>query len=247
MKEQILLFDLDDTLVHCNKYFNEVLGQFADLMTSWFRGQGLDDKQVLRKQLEIDLAGIQQHGLNPQRFPESLAETYAFFCSQFGIKKRKDEAEFLRQIGFGVYDIPVEPYPHMRETLEALRRDGHLLCLYTGGEASIQLRKVEQSSLSEFFQDRIFITLHKTTDYMKYLLHTHEFERERTWMIGNSVRTDVMPALENGINAIHMHAEQEWAFNQVEITAEPQGAFLKIESLNEVPGIITEHASLRND
>jgi len=238
VKEQIILFDLDDTLVHCNKYFNAVLDQFADLLSGWFGGHGVKQEHVLQKQIEIDMAGIHEHGLLPERFPESLVETYFHYCDLLGLKKRQDEADFLRKLGFSVYDIKIEPYPHMRETLNAMRADGHHLCLYTGGEPSIQLRKVEQMKLGEFFGERIFVTLHKTTEYMKYLIHHHGFEKSRTWMIGNSVRTDVMPALENGIHAIHIRAEQEWQFNEVAITAKPQGAFLNLPSLREVPDAI---------
>ena len=69
MREQSILFDLDDTLVHCNKYFEFVIDQFVDLMLTWYAGHGLTSEDIKQKQLQIDLAGIQIHGFMPERFP----------------------------------------------------------------------------------------------------------------------------------------------------------------------------------
>ena len=83
MREQTILFDLDDTLVHCNKYFDFVIDQFIDLMLTWYSGHGLSAQDIKQKQLQIDLAGIHIHGFMPDRFPKSFVETYQWFATHY--------------------------------------------------------------------------------------------------------------------------------------------------------------------
>ncbi|WP_442601883.1 HAD family hydrolase [Paenibacillus sp. KN14-4R] len=239
--KQIILFDLDDTLVHCNRYFNVVLEQFADEMLTYFNGHGLTSEEILERQIEIDLAGTAKHGFLPEKFPDSLTETYHHYCEQFGCEPDQQEIDFLVKLGFSAYSFPIEPYPDMHKTLQTLHEAGHTLCLYTGGDASIQMRKVDDTNIRKYFEDRIFITLHKNTEFLRYILETQGFDRSHTWMIGNSVRTDVMPALDNGIHAIQMIPEIEWAYNIVENTSTPKGAFFKVDALKDIPIKINEY------
>lgn len=88
----------------------------------------------------------------------------------------------------------------MKETLGSLSDQGHELFLYTGGEQNIQTSKVMRMGLDAFFGDRLFISAHKTTDVLESILTKQRFNRDKTWMIGNSIRTDVVPALETGIS-----------------------------------------------
>jgi putative hydrolase of the HAD superfamily len=244
MKPQTILFDLDDTLVHCNKYFELVIDQFVDVMLTWFAGHGLTSRNIKDKQLEVDLAGVQAHGFIPERFPQSFVETYRHFAERFGRRPSRDEEQYLYKLGNSVYTYTIEPYPHMSETLETLAGWGHRLFLYTGGDASIQRRKVREAGLHRFFDDRIFVTLHKNVEFLRTIVAEQGFDTSRTWMIGNSVRTDVVPALEVGLNCIHIPAHNDWHYNVGEVNVRPQGAFLRLASLREVPPAIREHAEV---
>lgn len=241
MREQTILFDLDDTLVHCNKYFDYVIDQFVDIMLTWFSGHGLKPQDIKQRQLEIDLAGVHIHGFMPDRFPKSFVETYHWFSERYSRTASSKEEAWLMQLGHTVYEYKVEPYPHMNETLESLLGAGHKLYLYTGGDASIQMKKVADSGLHKYFDDRIFVTVHKTKEFMESLLREHRFDRNHTWMIGNSVKTDVLPALHAGIHSIHIPAHQDWEYNTGEINVAPQGAFYQLSSLKEVPPAIEDY------
>lgn len=236
MQKQTILFNLDDTLVYCNRYFNRVIGQFADQMASWF--DTLSKDEIRRKQLEIDLKAIDQYGLKSERFPESFVGTYQYFCDVTGKEKKKSEIEFLRELGFSVFKIPVEPIPFMDKTLQQLKDEGHELYLHTGGDAPNQLRKITQLELTTYFEHRIFITEHKDTTALSNILKTIDADPEITWMVGNSLKTDIKPALEKNINAIYIPAEMEWKYNEAKIRANPKRAFLTLNSLQEVPGAI---------
>ncbi len=235
MKKQTILFDLDDTLIHCNKYFMSTIDRFAGQMKDWFAGHGFSAKDFKKKQLELDLAGVHIHGFMRNRFPESLVETYEYYSEYTGRRKKSEEVRQLFRLGQSVYDQHFEPYPHMEETLEKLSHSGHTLYLYTGGDEAVQHKKIRQMQLERFFEDRVFVTAHKTVDFLSNLLDQSDIDRSAAWMIGNSPRTDIVPALQAGISAIYIPAQKEWEYNQVEINVEPKGAFFTLSSLPEVP------------
>jgi putative hydrolase of the HAD superfamily len=242
MKLQSILFDMDDTLLHCNKYFELVTEQFVDQMETWFHGYGIKQQEIRSKQAELDVAAVHSYGFTAEHFPQSFVDTYEHFSDLEGRPKSKAEAKFLLKLGHSVYEQEIEAYPNMKETLTALKSRGHELSLYTGGVKEVQLSKVARFGLDEFFQDRIFIALHKNTEAMEEVLVNNGLDRRRTWMIGNSIRTDIVPALENGIHSIHIPAIHEWDYNNVDIRVQPRSTFLRLSSLHEVPEAIERHA-----
>ncbi|MGZ4161886.1 MAG: HAD family hydrolase [Neobacillus sp.] len=249
MQKQNIIFNLDDTLVYCNRYFNQVIEMFAGQMTKWFAT--LTKEEIKLKQLEIDLESINKYGLTSTRFPESFVGTYNYLCDLTGKEKEKSDIEFLRELGFKVFKIPVEPIPFMNETLQQLKEAGHELYLHTGGDEANQRRKITQLELTTFFEHRIFISEHKDTTALSDILKTIDADPKITWMIGDSLRTDIVPALEMNINTIYIPAETEWKYNVVEVKVEPKGAFFTLNSLNEVPDAIHKHileeGQLRNN
>ncbi|CAG7653463.1 HAD family hydrolase [Paenibacillus allorhizosphaerae] len=243
MVKQTILFDMDDTLIYCNKYFDLVIDQFADQMETWFHGYHLNVEEIKKKQTEIDLSRVLVSGFAPDHFPQSFVDTYDHYSDVTGRAKRQEDIERLRELGATVYGHSIEPYPYMEETLRELQSEGHELHLYTGGDHKIQMRKVTEAGLERFFGDRIHITRHKNEQFLENIVHSRGFDRSRTWMIGNSLRTDIIPALTCGIHAIFMPAELEWAYNQVEVNVQPQGAFLTISSLHLIPEAIRGYHS----
>ncbi|MED5018082.1 HAD hydrolase-like protein [Paenibacillus chibensis] len=235
---QHILFDLDDTLIHCNKYFGLVLGEFFELVHHWFGAQQLSTDEIRQKQIEIDVAQVSRTGFSSGNFPYSLIETYRFFCRKFNRPIHLEEEQQLNTLGLSVYEHEVEPYPGMVETLETLQREGHRLYLYTGGETAIQQRKIDQMKLSTYFDDRIYITQHKNESTLEHIIRSGSFDRSATWMIGNSLRTDVVPALTAGLQSIYVKQSNEWVFNMVELQQDPGKSFYTVSSIEEIPDII---------
>jgi putative hydrolase of the HAD superfamily len=141
-------------------------------------------------------------------------------------------------LGFKVFEIPVEPIPSMSETLQRLKDEGHELYLHTGGDEANQQRKIIQLELATFFEHRIFISEHKDTTALSDILKTINADPKITWMVGNSLRTDIVPALEMNIHAIYIPAETEWQYNVVEVDVQHSSAYLSVNSLQEVPDVI---------
>lgn len=243
---QQVIFDLDDTLVHCNKYFDLILGQYFELMSDWFSDFGPATSEFRSKQVEIDVETVSTSGLASDNFPKSLIATYRFFCAKYNRSADPYQEKQLMKLGLSVYDQEVEAYPGMVETLDALKHDGHDLYLYTGGDDTIQQRKIEQMKLNVYFGDRIFIRQHKNVESLENILTSYPFERKRTWMIGNSLRTDVLPALTAGINSIYLKQQNEWLYNLIELQREMQQSVLTISSIHEVPPVIRSAAQRKN-
>lgn len=236
MQKQNILFNLDDTLSYCNRYFNLVIDEFADQMMAWF--EPITEEDIKQKQFQLDVAAISEHGLKSDRFPESFVGTYKYYCDLTGREKKKDEIQYLRELGFKVFEIPVEPIPYMNETLQRLKEEGHELYLHTGGDEANQHRKITQLELTTYFEHRIFISEHKDTTALSDILKTIKADPNVTWMVGNSLRTDIVPALETGIHAIYIPAESDWKYNLVEVNVEHSSIFITVDSLQEVPDVI---------
>lgn len=243
--KQTILFDLDDTLIYCNKYFFFVIEQFSDSMMDWFNGYGITRTEITDKQTEIDIAGVHIDGFKSDHFPQSFVETYRHFSNLFGRSPSVVEEDFLWKLGRSVYEFDAEPYPFMEETLFELANQGHELHLYTGGELLIQTKKIQHMQLERYFGPRIYVRSKKNTEAMEGILQEGNFHRPTTWMIGNSLRTDVIPALTTGINAIHMKTDSEWIYNIVGIDVEPQGAFLTLNRLSDIPESIRHYVTQR--
>jgi putative hydrolase of the HAD superfamily len=239
---QFILFDLDDTLIHCNRFFNEARREFLDAMERMFAEYPISRQMVDETQQRIDLSGIEQFGLGKHRFPESLLSTYRLMCEKYGKKPLQHEEEELLSIGYGVYTKEVELYPHAQETLELLRDEGHELYLYTGGDSEIQNSKVQRAGLDQIFPpQRRFISEHKNRDVLSRIIRENQFDREHTWMIGNSARNDIRPALLEGIHAIHLPDKGGWSFDEADLNVPVMGKFHTLESLANVPPIIRAH------
>ncbi|WP_373230978.1 HAD family hydrolase [Cohnella sp.] len=236
--EQKIMFDLDDTLVYCNKYFNFILDQFTDEMTDWYSPAGITRASIMEKQTEIDIARVHVQGFKSEHFPQSFIDTYRYFQDITGRAPSPLEEEKLWKLGNSVYEQEVEPYPKMEETLDTLAKRGHELHLYTGGDTLIQNRKIELMQLERYFEDRIYVRQLKNTAALEQILSEGEFDRVNTWMIGNSVRTDVLPALQCGINAVYLKQETEWTYNVIPIDTSPKGALLTLTALPQVPPAI---------
>lgn len=243
IRHQHLIFDMDDTLIHCNKYFNLILDEFISLLSEWFNHPAVTMDAIRQKQIEIDVAGVHRVGFASEHFPKSLVETYHHFSQLVGRPIHEAEENQLRLLGNSVYEKEVEPYPGMVETLEILQQAGHTLYLYTGGETVIQQRKIDQMKLTSYFDSRIFIRQHKNIHVLEEIINSHVLPRQDTWMIGNSLRSDVQPALHASLNTIYLKQSHEWAYDVVQLQHDDNLPFYTISQLVEVPQVIHESLS----
>lgn len=233
MTKQTILLDLDDTLIHCNKYFKETVDTYISKMQEWFP---ISKYEIREKQLEFDLESVANYGLHSARFPQSFVSTYKYYSEKFNLDIKTQHIDEVYTIGASVFEIEVQPLPGMYDVLNQLTQQGHALYLYTGGDHSNQNRKIVSLELETYFQDRVFIFEHKNTASLKQVLSKINSRPSSTWMIGNSLKTDIKPAIEVGINAIHIPSELEWAYNNIEL----EEKYYTLNSLQEVPNYMRQ-------
>jgi putative hydrolase of the HAD superfamily len=224
MDDFILGFDADDTLWHNESVFNLTEERFAALL------EGYTEPADLTERLRVvELRNLKHYGYGVKGFTLSMIET-AIEASA-GAAPAEVISEILR-IGRAMLEHPVEPLPGVRETLERLAAD-HRLVLITKGDLLDQENKLARSGLGDFFAD-VEIVTDKTAATYRRTFARHGAKAGGGAMFGNSVRSDIIPAIEAGYFGVHIPYATTWAHEH----AEPPMAsklFARLESIVEAP------------
>jgi len=219
--------DADDTLWHNETIFRLTHDRFCDLLSD------VADKDVLEQRLaEAEKRNLRHYGFGIKGFTLSMIETAIEITE--GQVPSNVIAQIL-DIGRDLLAHPVETLPHVRQTLEALSGK-YLLVLITKGDLFDQERKLAQSGLGDLF-DAIEIVSDKNASTYRRIFSKVGDGPERAMMIGNSLKSDIVPALAAGSYGVFVPHELTWSFEHVE---EPSQAprFRKIDHLGELHGII---------
>jgi putative hydrolase of the HAD superfamily len=211
---ELVLVDFDDTLVDTAPRFQRARQELFDLLVSL----GYEAELVRQTHHEeIDPVMRQRFGLGPQRLEHAFRETYEHLCMRAAHALDESIAMRCALLGRTVAGTP----PLLEGALHALQRlASHLpTVLYTqSGDYDYQLACVTDSGVLEVIRhEHIRITERKTADQFRILLDEFDVRDPGTvWMIGNSMRSDINPALECGANAIFVDVENPWEFDVVD-------------------------------
>lgn len=193
---QTLIFDADDTLWECNRYFEEAIHRFVDFLHSEHLG-----REEIREVLD---AFERINGYGARAFAKSLVETFR----ELAPENDPGDEEMIEQLGLGILEQDMETIPGVEETLQALKPH-HALILFTKGDEEEQQVKINRSPLARYFEFHI-ITDDKTVETYREIVDGLGLDASTTWMIGNSMRSDILPAMEAGINAIYVPNPHTW-------------------------------------
>lgn len=199
-------FDADDTLWHNETVFRLTEERFAELLAEY-----TDTDRLAERLLEAERRNLRLYGYGVKGFTLSMIET-ALEVTDARLPSRVI-ADIL-EAGREMLSHPVDPLPHVRETLTGLA-DGYRLVLITKGDLFDQERKLAESGLAEHF-DAVEIVAEKHTDTYRRLFARHGDGAERAMMVGNSVRSDILPALDAGAHAVHVPYHITWAMEDAE-------------------------------
>jgi putative hydrolase of the HAD superfamily len=222
-------FDADDTLWQNEQFFRMTEKVFADLLRDH-----AEPEHLSQRLLEAEKRNLAVYGFGIKGFTLSMIET------AIEVTEGRAPARVIGEIleaGRTMLGHPVETLPHARETLEALA-PRYRLVLITKGDLFDQERKLAQSGLGELF-DAIEIVSDKSTATYERVFARHGDGAERAMMIGNSLKSDVAPALEAGSWGVYVPHDLTWVLERIE---EPAHAprFRKIEHLGQLPTLIDE-------
>lgn len=220
-------FDADDTLWQNEQYYRLTERHFASLLA-----EHADGPHITEQLLEAEKRNLGQYGFGIKGFTLSMIET-AIEVTEGKVPARTI-SEIL-DIGRELLSHPVETLPHVRDALEALAGN-YLLVLITKGDLFDQERKLAQSGLGDFF-DAVEIVSDKTAVTYRRIFSKVGGGPERAMMVGNSLKSDIVPALAAGSYGVFVPHELTWVLEHVE---EPKEAprFRKITDLGELNGLI---------
>jgi putative hydrolase of the HAD superfamily len=209
-----LIVDADDTLWENNIYYEQCIAAFVELMVA----QGFGREEAERTVEAVERERIPQVGYAPEEFAHSLVISYQRLCESHA-RPIEDEVSYdVWEIGQAVIEYPIVLLGGVAETLPRL---GHCrLLLLTKGVREVQEGKLARSGLGHFF-DGVHVVVEKDADVIRGLVAEYGLQPERTWMVGNSPRSDINPALEAGIGAIYVPHPNTWTL-EVEKIAEPE-------------------------
>lgn len=196
-----VVFDGDDTLWSTEGLYDVARDQARKLVEL----AELDGAAWEALERRIDVDNVKTLGYSPKRFPTSCVQAYEALCLQ---EIRQIDAELvvaIRAAAGGVFESDPPNMPDAEATLAELKSRGVRLALLTKGDPLVQARRVERSGLAHFF-DMIRIVEEKTPAMIKGLVDDLGTEVGQTWMVGNSLRSDILPAIQAGLRALWIDA-----------------------------------------
>lgn len=192
-------FDADDTLWHNEDLFQDVQRDYEELLSPWADATTVDDRLH-----EVQVTNLPRFGYGVKSFTLSMIE--AAVCIS-GTEIGADRITTIIGYGKRLLDRPIELIDGVEEALDALGH--HRLMVITKGDVHHQLAKVAASGLAERFW-RVEVVADKDADVYGELLQRHGIDPTRFVMVGNSLRSDVLPVLELGATAVHIPYYVTW-------------------------------------
>ena len=228
MTVQVVGLDGDDTLWRNEEYFAASQQAFRDLLAPYVNGDiDVDERLEAKERANLELFGYGVKG-----FTLSLIETAIEVTSG---RVTGDVVQALLDIGKGMLQQPVELIEGVAETIPLLA-EHYRLVVITKGDLWNQEQKLARSDLAELMWG-VEIVAEKDLATYQRILRRYDVDPATFVMVGNSVRSDILPVLEAGGRAVHIPHELTWALE----VAEHDGSVPTLHSIKELPSWLEEH------
>ena len=224
-KRWTLAFDADDTLWQNETFFRGTQAHFETLMAPFCAPEHLEQRLIAAER-----RNVARYGYGIKGFVLSMIETAVEVSEQ---RVSADVIHELLTMGKDMLVHPIDLLPGVEEVIKQFHGQAELIII-TKGDLMDQERKVAQSGLGDYFDD-IQIVSEKTADVYQRIFAKHD--TARAMMIGNSLKSDILPALEAGVWATYIPHDLTWALEQA---AEPENhhRFHRLVSMGELPELI---------
>jgi len=212
---QTLLIDADDTLWENNVYFERAIANFI----SFLNHRECTPRQVREVLNDVERAAVVKHGYGLHSFAHALVETF----ERLSVEPLTPALhETIHGFAHAIAENPVEVISGVAETLDYLAGRHHLI-LMTKGNLTEQSGKVERSGLKPYFA-AVEVVPEKDPAMYREVVAKYGLARDITWMVGNSPKSDVNPALAAGLNAVFVPHDQTWVLEHEELSEPGEGA-----------------------
>jgi putative hydrolase of the HAD superfamily len=224
----ILAFDADDTLWHTERLYVGAQHRFRQLLSHYH-----DREWVEARLYETEMRNLGHFGYGIKAFALSMIET-ALELTEGRISGADIQA--IITMAKDMLSADVELLDHVAATLPALA-DRYPLMIITKGDLRDQEQKIARSGVAAHFQ-RVEIVSDKSRDSYAALLGRHGLAAERFMMIGNSLRSDILPVLALGATAVYIPYPLTWAHEAAELPARDQPGFHEIVHIGLLPELL---------
>ena len=226
---QTLLIDADDTLWENNVYFERAIAAFI----GYLNHQEYSPAAVRSTLNAQERATILAHGYGLTSFTRSLVATYEQLSPG---PVAEHNIERVRSFARSIAEQEIELLPGVAETLAELGAH-HRLILMTKGNQAEQADKLARSGLAQHFS-AVEIVAEKDPPTYREVIHRHELAPHTSWMIGNSIKSDINPALAAGLHAVFLFHKDTWVLEHAALDAAPEGQrLLELDSFAKLGAI----------
>ncbi|MBC7368815.1 MAG: HAD family hydrolase [Undibacterium sp.] len=222
-------FDADDTLWHNEVIFEKVHERYRELLARYH-----DAATVDRTLFATEMRNLELYGYGVKGFTLSAIETAIQLTAG---KISADEIQQLISLGRDMLEHPVDVLDGVVETLTALSGQ-HRLLVITKGDLRDQERKLARSGLAAHFQ-HVEILSEKDEGSYAALFRRHAIDPARFLMVGNSLKSDILPVLALGGAGVHVPYHITWAAERVETATQASSRFFQLKSVRELPEILS--------
>jgi len=212
----LLLLDADDTLWENNVYFERVIAKFIRFVDH-ARYSPAEVRQILD---DIERANLSLHGYGSQAFGRNLQQAYRRLASH---PVTSEQLDFVSRLAASIAEQDLEIIEGVPATLEYLH-GRHRLALVTKGSEEEQYAKLQRSGLGRFFS-HTEVVREKNEQAYRQLGERLQAPAGDTWMIGNSPRSDINPALAAGLHAVWVPHTNTWVLEHEELQHGPGAGF----------------------
>ena len=212
-----MLIDADDTLWENNIYFERAIAAF----TSYLNHHTYTPAQVREVLNAVERETILAHGYGLTSFTRSLVTCFERLSTE---PVTEEKRERIRSLASAIADQEIELLPGVIDALEELS-GRHRLILMTKGNHPEQADKFARSGLESFFS-AVEIVAEKDPPAYAAVIARHELTPHSSWMIGNSPKSDINPALAAGLHAVHLYHKDTWVLEHAELDTPRDGQHL---------------------
>ena len=231
MTLDLIAFDGDDTLWHNERSYREGREQFRQLLAG--AGVVLGAEEIDARVDQTELANIGVYGYGVSSFALSLIET-AIELTDGRITGA--DLRGIVELAKHMLTEEIELFPGVRDVLTTLAAS-YPLMLITKGDLLHQTSKLERSGLRDCFRF-VEVVSHKTPDVYAAILSRHGVDPNRFLMVGNALRSDVLPVVDAGGWAVHIPAALSWSHEHADLPPHAHGRYVEVTALERVPEVI---------
>jgi putative hydrolase of the HAD superfamily len=221
---QHLIFDADDTLWENNIYFEEAFDQFCGYLAH----SSMTPDQIRAVLDEIEIVNAKINGYGCRNFGRNLTVCFQHLAER-AISGRDLNA--VMEFAHAILERPLELLPGVEATIAELSKR-HELMLFTKGDPEEQQLKIDRSGLAQYLHHAAIVKEKNAQAYHE-LAQERTFRLDKTWMIGNSPKSDINPALAAGLSAVYIPHPRTWTLEH-EAVPDSHPRLMRVERLEEL-------------